>query len=133
MKIKKKSLCIFIFISITSIYFAQEVSKSKLDNYIQKAKKAIMNNKVDSVIYYSTKIEAVDINKENYKKLISFLSELGHYHEGSGAFEKSLNTYQKGEKIAISFNDYQYLSKMQIDMSQTYRIFHDYKKAIKYG
>ncbi|WP_435414495.1 tetratricopeptide repeat-containing sensor histidine kinase [Polaribacter aestuariivivens] len=133
MNIKKYSLCIFIFISITTFCFSQESSNSELDVYIQKAKKAIANNKADSVTYYSTKIETININKENYKKYISFLSELGHFYEGSGAFEKSLNTYQKGEKIAINFKDYQYLSRMQIDMSQTYRIFHDYKKAIKYG
>jgi signal transduction histidine kinase len=131
MKQNKFFIYVLVFLNI-SFSFSQSVNKS-LDFYISKATEFITKDNIDSVSFYVNKVEGIKKNKETYKRYILFLSRLGHYYEGSGAFERSIQKYQNGLKIAETFNDDIFKSKMFADISQTYRIFHDYKKAIIYG
>ncbi len=105
----------------------------QLDFYISKAKEYINKDIEDSIVFFKKKMTPLSAKKENYRKYLDFISELGHYYESSGRFEKSLKVHQEGIAKAESFNDAIFKSKMEVDISQTYRIFHDYNKAIEYG
>lgn len=87
----------------------------------------------DSVAYYSEKFIQVANTPDSYKEIIVLCRRVGHFYEESGSFEKSLTIHQKGLDIAESYDDPMASSDMLIDISQTYRIFHNYEKAIEYG
>ena len=131
--IKRASLLYFFFISIICFSQSKKNKAEKLDYYISKSKFFIEKGLEDSIIFYQRKMKPFRSKKDSYKKYLSFLSELGHFYEGSGRFEKSLEVHQEGIAIAEHFNDIVFKSKMEVDISQTYRIFHDHKKAIEYG
>ena len=132
----KRAIQLYLFL-IPFICFSQTKSKNEsvneLDFYISKAKEFINKDIEDSIIFFQKRMIPFSSKKDSYKKYLNFISELGHYYEGSGRFEKSLGIHQEGIAISESFKDYVYKSKMEVDISQTYRIFHDYKKAIEYG
>jgi signal transduction histidine kinase len=87
----------------------------------------------DSITYYSEKFIEVANTPESYKSIIILCRRVGHFYEESGAFEKSLTIHQKGLDVAEAYQDPMASSDMLIDISQTYRIFHNYEKAIEYG
>ena len=122
MKQNQLFICVLVFLNI-SFSFSQSENKS-LGFYISKATEFITKDNIDSILFYVNKIETIKRNKENYKEYIIFLSRVGHYYEGSGAFEKSIEKYQIGLKIAESYKDDIYTSKMLADISQTYRILY---------
>ena len=123
-------LVIFIFTNFTSV--AQN-KKGNIDRILKKIDESISNKNEDSVAYYYKKLSPYSLQKEYYKKYIDMTTKVGHFYEGYGSFEKSINIYQSALSITESFNDYLYSSKVLVDISQAYRIFHDYSKAIDYG
>ncbi|MFK8061045.1 MAG: tetratricopeptide repeat protein [Polaribacter sp.] len=127
---------VFCFLVFNQKTKAQGTSNQKKDSlifYIKKAKEFIKKDTEDSVVYYNNKLAPFGKDKDLYKEYLNFISELGHYYEGSGSFEKSIEVYENALIISEYFEDYNYTSKIFYDMSQTYRIFHDYRKAINYG
>lgn len=104
-----------------------------LRNIKKQIEKYVSLKNEDSVRYFYNKLSPIASKKENYKEFIDITTIVGHFYEGYGSFEKSINIYQNALSIAENNNDYLYASKVLVDMSQAYRIFHDYSKAIDYG
>lgn len=130
----KKIVLIFFLSLIFQKNNAQNNEKYSLLNfYISKAKKNIAESNKDSVLFYYNKMALLKDKKNNYKKYIYFLSDLGHYFEGEGAIEKSIKIYQEGLNIAEKKKDYILISQMFIEISGAYRIFQDRKTSLKYG
>lgn len=137
--------------NIQPLLLVAQNSKDSSDIYFQKAKRLIKthtdsilflqakNNfhlsqrNEDSVAYYSEQFIQVANTLESYKEIILLCRRVGHFYEESGAFEKSLTIHQRGLDIAEFYKDPIATSDMLIDISQTYRIFHNYEKAIEYG
>ena len=123
-------LAVIIFVNFKSI--AQNKSED-LDIIVKKIDESIINKNEDSVAYYYQKLSPFSLQKKYYKNYVDVTTKVGHFYEGYGSFEKSINIYQNALSVAESFNDFQYSSKVLVDISQAYRIFHDYQKAIDYG
>lgn len=136
---------------LTSLLSSAQQSKDNSDRYFQQAKKLIKTHSdsiqflqaknnfhlaarnEDSVAHYAEEFIQVANTKESYKDIIVLCRRVGHFYEESGSFEKSLTIHQQGLDIAEAYNDPMASSDMLIDISQTYRIFHNYEKAIEYG
>ncbi|QOD60177.1 sensor histidine kinase [Polaribacter haliotis] len=121
---------------IYSVSFSQSKEVLSYDNsnaIFLKARESLKKNSEDSIHYYFKKVTPFSKNKKHYKKYLDFITEFAHYYDGAGAFEKSIDLSQKGLAIAEFFEDNYYKSQMLVNISATYRIFHDYKKAIEYG
>lgn len=125
--------CSFIYSQNKKELLKIFTEKDSLTFYTTKAKEFITKDIKDSVAKYYKRMIPFSKTKNTYKDFIDFSSELGHYYEGSGSFEKSIETYQNALALAEFYNDKIYSSKMFQDISQTYRIFHNYEKAIIYG
>ena len=132
LKNKVTLFIVFLFISILS--FSQKANDSiQFNLLINKLENAVTINNEDSVAIYFQKLSHYSNQEKYYKKFIDATTRVGHFYEGYGSFEKSINIYQKALSITELFNDSSYASKVLVDMSQAYRIFHDYPKAIEYG
>lgn len=108
-------------------------SNDSIDYFFQLERKAIAQKDVDSALYYQNKLENLVLATHDCQKLITAYKMFGHLLEERGSFEKSLQLYQKGIEIARSYEDAVSEAQMLIDISQAYRIFHDYDKAALYG
>jgi len=122
----------------SSAYFskAKQLIKSHQDsvNFIKAKNQFHLNQRnEDSVAIYAERFLKIANTPKSYKEIILLCRKVGHFYEESGSFEKSLDIHQSGLDIAESYQDYIAMSDMLVDISQTYRIFHNYKKAIEYG
>jgi signal transduction histidine kinase len=131
MRFKTKLLLLICFISIFS--FSQNTYNQKKDSIISRLISSIDTKKEDSVRFYYNKFKKKVVKKENYKEHIKVINKTGHFYDGLGYFEKSIEIYQSGLLIAESYFDYPYQSTALVNISHTYRIFHNYEKAINYG
>ena len=126
------------FLLLGTIFFSVFKSEAQnknenIDVIVKNIDESITKKNEDSVSYYYQKLSPYRLDKKHYKKYVDVTTKVGHFYEGYGSFEKSINIYQNALSVAESFNDLQYSSKVLVDISQAYRIFHDYNKAIDYG
>lgn len=129
-------LKIILLFSLVIIHFksnAQKKDSITFYNLKTSTLKAIKNQQQDSVNYYYKNLSLLGKNKRFYKEYITTTTQVGHFYEGFGSFEKSIEIYENALAIAETYNDFKYSSTILVDLSQTYRIFHDYEKAIEYG
>ncbi len=137
---KKNTILLFFFtliiasvkVTATSCKNIQKQSDS-VRYYLSKANFFLKERNEDSIAKYTKVVFKIVNTKNNYLEIINFSAKVGHFYEGFGYFEKSIDIYQKALSIAESYNDYVSISKVLVDASQAYRIFHDYQKAINYG
>lgn len=113
--------------------FIKSQTKEKFDYFLKKAHFHLTEKNEDSIVYFNKKLAEFSFDEKFYKEYLNHIIKTSHYYQGIGSFEKSINILQNSLNIAENFNDSYFLSEIYIDMSATYRIFHNYKKAIEYG
>jgi signal transduction histidine kinase len=126
---KLKFLVVFLLLS----FFLNAQSESDFNLILKNAELYLSEKNEDSITYYNNKLTYFKNEKKFYKNYLNHLLNTSRYYQGNGFFEKSINVLQDGLEIADKFNDSYFKSKIYIEISVTYRIFHDYQKAIDYG
>ena len=127
-------LRLFTLFCITCLYsYSQKNVETDFITITKKLDSSITAKNEDLVMFYYNKLGAISLKIKDHRKYIDETSKVGHFFEGYGSFEKSIHIYENALTYCESYKDYNYAAKVLVDMSQTYRIFHDYEKAIKYG
>lgn len=109
---------------------------SKADSlryFLAKSYYHIAMDHIDSVPQYFYSVKKIADNPKLYTKFIHLCDVTGPFYEKSGAFEKSIQVGQEGLRIAEKYHDVTAISSMFINISQAYRIFHNYDIAVQYG
>lgn len=88
---------------------------------------------IDSIPQYFYSVKRLADHPLHYTKFVHLCDVTGPYYEKSGAFEKSIQAGQEGLRMAEKYDDAIAISSMHINISQAYRIFHNYEMAIQYG
>ena len=126
---KLKFLIVFLLPSL----FLNAQSENDFNFILKKAKLHLNQKNEDSIVYYNNKLVPFEANKNFYKEYLNHIIKTSNYYQGNGSFEKSINVLQNGLETAEKFNDSYFISEIYSEISVTYRIFHDYQKAIEYG
>ena len=132
----KLLLSLFLFLCFFKTIFSQDnylSSQSEFETILKKAKENLKNSNEDSIINYLEKLKPYSKSKSQYNDYIRYLINTIHFFDTKGSFEKSIKVAQEGIDIAERYNDSTIISEILADMSHSYRLFQDYKKAIVYG
>lgn len=129
----KVLVCLAFTLGFVKQLTAISTAVDSIDFYFEKGKSYIELNVSDSVTYCEKALYRLGNDPENYDKVIQFVMLAGHWQEGRGQFELSIAMYRKARELAQKYNDHMLAGEMYIEISQAYRIFHNYDQAVKYG
>ena len=124
---------LFILVLVQSNICAQGISVDSATIYFDQVKEYSEQGQKGSATFYLEKLELFANNASDYKKIIEAFRIYGHLLEEEGSYDACIDLYRKGVDYANQYGDRKYASMMLIDISQAYRIFHNYDLALEYG
>ncbi len=112
---------------------ASPAQVDSIEYFFEKGKAYAESNQPDSVRYIESQLFRLCDNPTHYNRIIDFYVHSGHMFESRGDFEVSIEEYRKGRELAVKYDDPLQVSYMFVEISQSYRIFHDYEKSVEYS
>lgn len=157
---KSKLLCFYLMLFSFVLGTAQDIQKTLVkayssqdssDYYFKKAKKACKTktalaeyyfcknarctdyNIQDSSLYYGTIAAKMFLEIKEYNKYMYVLSNMGKTYVKQGRYDKAIEGYFKGLKVAEREKNNYWIQTYPQCISIAYHDFEEYKKGVEYG